>query len=218
MSRARSWTHPDTGEEYWFDVHDSQALEWQLELLSDVLEEELDDLLDSQISQSEAIFRLNEWSELIPPEGLRKKRPKPPREPAVCRICPGEGWICEGRVDKHHFVPKWIMLELEEYEKYAPRPKCTIQTCLHIHKFLHKRHGNGQSKSIAKYLTDEEKAMAHHLIAALRQERPHIYALIAEGDKTSYEWQLIHDWRRGMFDVEGQGKEPFPRWQRRISQ
>jgi len=84
------------------------------------------------------------------------------------------------------------------------------------HRWLHMRTEEG-SKSIAPYLDKNEKALAHHLIGTLRQERPRIYALLAGGDKNSYEWQLVQDWRRGLFDVRGEGKDPFPRWQLRNS-
>jgi hypothetical protein len=33
----------------------------------------------------------------------------------------------------------------------------------------------------------------------LKEERPVLFDLIAHGDKTSYEWQLIHDWQEGTF-------------------
>ncbi len=109
------------------------------------------------------------------------------------------------------------MLELADYIDYAPRTYCTIPACVGWHRFLHLRKNGNGSKSIAPYLTDAEKEIANHLIASLRQERPKVYSLIAAGDRSSYEWQLVQDWRRGLFDVTGQGKQdPFPRWRVRL--
>lgn len=218
MSRARDWTDPTTGERHWFDAHGIPSVR-ELEVLADAEGLDIDDVLDAQLSSKEVLFRLNKLADRIPEEGLNRiKRRQEQGEPQICAICPVEGWGCQGRLTKHHFVPKWVMLELPNYEAYAPRSLCTIPVCLGAHKFLHKRYGNGGSKSIAKYLGDTEKALAHQLIAELRQERPKIYALLAGGDKSSYEWQLIHDWRRGLFDVQGIGKEPFPRWRVRARQ
>jgi hypothetical protein len=219
MSRARDWTHPETQEVHWFDVH-GQASIRELELLSEIEDIDLDDLLDANLSSREVLFRLNKASELIPPAGLtqdKKRREHKVQEPPTCVICSAEGWKCEGRMTRHHFVPKWIMLELSEYEKWAPRSLCTVWVCAGAHRFLHMRYANGTSKSVAKYLGDEEKRMAHMLMSAFREERPRIYALIAGGDRTSYEWQLVQDYRRGIFDVDGIGREPFPRWKARIN-
>jgi len=218
MSRARDWTHPQTHQVHWFDVH-GQATISELELLAEIEDIDLDDLLDANLSSREVLFRLNKYSDLIPEAGLKqdkRRRERGPQEPPVCTICSVEGWQCQGRMTRHHFVPKWIMLELNEYERYAPRSVCTIWVCAGAHRFLHVR-GDGASKSIVKYLGDEEKKMAHKLISLFREERPRIYALIAGGDKTSYEWQLIHDWRRGSFDVNGVGHKPFPRWKARTN-
>jgi len=216
MSRARHWTHPETGETHWFNVYEQQATTEQVELLAEVEEISVDDLLDANLSSREVIFRLNKFSDLIPEAGLRQKaRREHPQEPPTCVICSVEGWECQGRMTRHHFVPKWMMLELKDYEEYAPRTQCTVWVCASAHRYLHLRYANGASKSIAKYLQDHEKQLAHHLIAAFRDERPRIYALIAGGDRTSYEWQLVQDWRRGLFDVAGVGKAPFPRWKQR---
>ncbi len=178
----------------------------ELEVLADAEDIDLDDLFDGNLSSREVVYRLNALSDLIPEAGLTKiKRRQEQNEPEPCRICPVLGRECEGRMTRHHF--------------YAPRRICTIPACAGSHRFLHSRYReNGDSKSVAPFLDKNEKVLAHHLIATLRQERPKIYALLAGGDKTSYEWQLVHDWRRGLFDVAGEGKEPFPRWQLRNSQ
>lgn len=217
ISRARHWTHPDTNQIHWFNVYGA-ATNRELELLAEIEDLDIDDLLDASLSSREVLFRLNKHSNLIPPAGLERVEKRQERranyvEP-VCRICSVEGWQCDGRMTRHHFVPRWIMVELSDYQKYAPRSGCTMWICMGSHRFLHRR-GNGASKSVAKYLDKGEKALAHHLIASLREERPKIYSLIASGDKTSYEWQLIRDWRRGLFDANGEGHKPFPRWQLR---
>lgn len=216
MSRARDWQNPVTGSVHWFDAHGIPSVR-ELEVLADAEGLDIDDVLDAQLSSKEVLFRLNKLTDKIPEAGLnRVKRRQEQGEPAVCAICSIEGWECEGRLTKHHFVPRWIMLELSEYEVYAPRNICTTPICLGAHKFLHKRYGNGGTKSIAKYLDDTQKALVHELVTMLRQERPKIYALLAHGDTSSYEGQLIRDFRRGLFDVCGEGKaDPFPRWKLR---
>ena len=219
MSRARDWTHPETKQVHWFDVH-GQATVDDLELLAEAEGIDLDDVLDANLSKSEILFRLNRTSNLIPPAGLtqdKRRKDNRPQVPPTCAICSVEGWQCEGRMTRHHFVNKWIMLELTDYEKYAPRSNCCVWVCAASHRFLHARNDDVASKSIAKYLGDREKKIAHTLISSFREERPRIYALIAGGDKTSYEWQLVQDYRRGLFDVNGVGKEPFPRWKARTN-
>ncbi len=219
MSRARDWTHPITGKLYWFDAYDSEATVEQLEALAEMEDADIDDLLDERLSTRAVLYRLNDSSGLIPYEIIAEKRARAQSAPRVlvCRLH-GEEGECEGSITRHHFVPRWLMLELPNYAEYAPRTYCTIPACVGWHRFLHLRNNGRGSKSIASYLTDAEKEIANHLVASLRQERPHIYALIAEGDRTSYEWQLIHDWRRGLFDVRDQGKDPFPRWRIRATE
>lgn len=219
MSRARDWTHPITGEVFWFDAYDSEATVEQLEVLAEMEDAEIDDLLDERLSTRAVLYRLNHNSGLIPHEIIERKKARvlSTQRPLICRYH-GEEGECEGAITRHHFVPRWLMLELPEYIEYAPRSYCTIPACVGWHRFLHLRQQNGHkgSKSIAPYLTDDEKRLVHEMIATLRQERPKLYSLIAGGDRTSYEWQLIHDWRRGLFDVEGQGKDAFPRWRVRL--
>jgi hypothetical protein len=175
---------------------------------------DIDDLLDERLSTRAVLWRLNHNSGLIPHAIIEQKKARAlsTQRPLVCRNHDDPD-DCEGSITRHHFVPRWLMLELPDYIDYAPRSYCTIPACVGWHRFLHLRHNGNGSKSIAPYLTDAEKEIANHLVATLRQERPKLYALIAAGDRTSYEWQLVQDWRRGLFDVPGQKqREPFPRW------
>jgi hypothetical protein len=217
MSRARDWTHPITGEVYWFDAYEGEATVEQLEVLAEMEDVDIDDLLDERLSTKAVLYRLNHNSGLIPHEIIAEKRARAQSAPRllVCRYH-GEDGECEGAITRHHFVPRWLMLELADYINYAPRTYCTIPACVGWHRFLHLRNNGNGSKSIAPYLTDAEKEIAHQLIAELRQERPKVYSLIAAGDRSSYEWQLVQDWRRGLFDVAGQGQDPFPRWRMRL--
>lgn len=212
ISRARDWTHPITGETVWFDSYDTEATVRQIEILAEMEGSDIDDLLDERLSTKAVLFRLNDNSGLIPRDiiEIKKARVQVTQTIMVCRYHGEEG--CEGRLTRHHFVPRWLMLEISEYTRFAPRARCTIPACVGWHRDLHKR-SNGTSKSIAPYLTDSEKKIAHHIVGMLRQERPKIYALLAAGDRNSYEHQLIQDWRRGLFDVIGEEKKSFPRWQ-----
>ena len=219
LSRARDWVHPITNVTYWFDAYDSEATVEQLEALAEMEDADIDDLLDERLSTKAVLYRINDAVDLIPHEVIEEKRARAQSAPRilVCRFH-GEDGECEGAITRHHFVPRWLMLELPEemYGEYAPRTYCTIPACVGWHRFLHLRNNGNGSKSIAPYLTDAEKEIANHLIAALRQERPKVYSLIAAGDRTSYEWQLVQDWRRGLFDVTGQEQQPFPRWRMRL--
>lgn len=201
MSRARDWTHPVTGRVYWFDAYGEATVE-QIEVLAEMEGVEVDDLLDERLSTRAVLYRLNHNSGLIPHEIIAQKRGGPGKykyKAPVCRFHP-DPTECEGVITKHHFVPRWLMLELRDYVDYAPRSYCTIPACVGIHRFLHKREG-GASKSVASALTDDEKNLAEHLIRSLKAERPSLYNLIAQGDRTSYEWQLIHDYETGRFRV-----------------
>jgi len=217
MSRARDWTHPITGRLYWFDAYENEATVKQLEALAEMEDADIDDLLDERLSTRAVLYRLNDASDLIPHEIIEQKRARALSTQRVleCRYH-GEDGECEGAITRHHFVPRWLMLELPDYIDYAPRTYCTIPACVGWHRFLHLRTPDVKSKSIAPYLTDAEKGITHEMIATLRQERPKVYSLLAGGDRNSYEWQLIQDWRRGLFDVKGQGQDSFPRWRVRL--
>lgn len=199
MSRARDWTHPITGEVIWFDAYDSQATVDQIELLAEMEGADIDDLLDERLSTRAVLYRLNHNSGLIPHEIIeaKKARVQATQQPLVCRYHedPEE---CEGIITRHHFVPRWLMLELPDYLNYAPRSYCTIPACAGWHRSLHLRDGNS-NKSIVPYLTEAERDIADHLIESLKEVRPVVFDLIAHGDRNSYEWQLIHDWQEGEF-------------------
>jgi hypothetical protein len=203
MSRARDWTHPITGEILWFDAHDSEATVKQLEVLAEMEDADIDDLLDERLSVRAVLYRLNHNSGLIPHEIIEQKRARvqSTQRPLVCRYHDDPD-DCEGAITRHHFVPRWLMLELPDYINYAPRAYCTIPACVGWHRFLHIRDGNS-NKSIAPYLTEAEGDIADHLIESLKDVRPVLFDLIAHGDKTSYEWQLIHDWQEGKFSHAG---------------
>jgi len=194
MSRARDWTHPETGQLHWFDVH-SMATDGQLELLADVEGLDIDDLIDSNLSSREVLYRLNQFSNLIPSEVLERKRAR--RELSrIVPVCRLKGDDCEGRMTRHHFIPRWAMLALENYGRYSPRSYCTIPLCMHHHRYFHIR--DDQDKSIASLLSDEERKLAGHLLRSLKRERPAIYELMAGGEGT-YEYQLVRDFQLGHF-------------------
>lgn len=200
MSRARDWQHPITGETYWFDAHESEATVEQLELLAEQEDIEIDDLLDARLSTRAVLYRLNHSSGLIPLDIVERKKARAleNQRPLVCRYH-NDPEECEGSITRHHFVPRWLMLELPDYINYAPRSYCTIPACVGWHRFLHRRESSSGNKSIAPYLSDAERDIADHLIESLKEVRPVLFDLIASGDGNSYEWQLIHDWQEGKF-------------------
>jgi len=204
MSRARDWTHPVTGEVLWFDAYDSQATVEQIEVLAEMEDADIDDILDERLSTRAVLYRLNHNSGLIPHEIIEQKRARSllTQKPLVCRYHddPKE---CEGVITRHHFVPRWLMLELPDYLSYAPRTYCTIPACTGWHRFLHLRDGDS-NKSIAPYLTEAESDIADHLIESLKEVRPVLFDLIAQGDNNSYEWWLIHDWQEGRFSHQSE--------------
>ena len=57
---------------------------------------------------------------------------------------------------------------------------------------------------IAPYLTEAESDIADHLIESLKEVRPVLFDLIAQGDNNSYEWWLIHDWQEGRFSHQSE--------------
>ena len=204
MSRARSINHD--GEIFWFDtnVNGAPAKPNQLELLAAVENIEIDDLLDEGLNQGAVIERLRIGLDqgVIPVEVVERQRAR--REAAqtqrVCRAHPGnEG--CEGRITRHHFVTKWLMKELENYQSYARRDRCTIPLCVGFHRDLHMR--NTSDKSIVEYMTDEERHFAHKMLSELEEQHPKIIALARAGDpEVSYEARLIRDYDEGKFAVE----------------
>lgn len=209
MSRARSINH--NGEEFWFDtsINGAPAKPTQLELLAAVENIDLDDLLDEGLNQGAVIERLrlglNQGAEpgfVIPAEIVERHRAR--REAAqtqrVCRAHPNNEQ-CEGRITRHHFVTKWLMKELENYQSYARRDRCTIPLCVGFHRDLHMRQAD--NKSIIEYLTDEERHFAHKMLSELEEQHPKIIGLARAGDpEVSYEARLVRDYDEGKFAVE----------------
>jgi hypothetical protein len=210
MSRARSIHF--NGEKHWFDtsINGAPAKPNHLELLAAVENIEIDDLLDEGLNQGEVIDRLRcslgqGGTIVIPAEIVERQRQR--REQAqtnrICRAHPGnEG--CEGRITRHHFVTKWLMLELENYDSYSRRDKCTIPLCVGFHRDLHMRNSN-TDKSIVRYLNDEDRQWAHKMLSELEEQHPKIIKLMRKGDPAvSYEAQLIRDYDAGLFDPSAQ--------------
>lgn len=206
MSRARPIEFG--GEIYWFDRHmgSEKATAWQLELLAAVEGVPLDDLLDEGLTQKHVLDRLRETLDQgkIPDdvlERMQRAREEALIEPA-CRICTAFGWECEGRITRHHFIPRWMMLQLENYTAYAARTRCTIPACVGRHRDLHLRGDEDTPKSIAQFLTDDERAFAQKMLTEFRNQHPAVFDLIAGGDEGTYEYQLIRDFQRGEFRTQ----------------
>lgn len=198
MSRARPFQ--DGLDTIWFDNR-APATAKHLELLADREEVDLDDILEENLSQRQVLYRLHKADNLIPENILeirRARRENASEEPA-CRICTPKGEVCEGRITRHHFVPKWLMRELEHYNRYAARSKCTIPICVGRHRDLHFRGESSSDKSIIPYLTDREKDLAEKMLRELKDERPAIFDLLSGGDANAYEAQLIEDFQKGKF-------------------
>lgn len=208
MSRARSISI--NGEKNWYDTKRNSHLATpaQLELLASSEDIEFDDLLEEGLSQGEVIVRLRKilGQGSIPPEILQrqhKSRVEAAKTP-VCRICSNDGLECEGRTTKHHFINKWIMKELENYEAYASRKLCTIPVCVGRHRDLHMRENNG-SKSIYKYLTATERQFAQKMLDEIKEQHPKIFDLAAGGDpEVSYVACLVADYQNGNFSHKGE--------------
>jgi hypothetical protein len=190
------------GEPIWFNTANShkQATDKQLELLAIVENVDLEDLLESAITQAEVLKRLQEafGTNVIPHEVLLKRQKwRNQRSTAPnCRICDKIG-----DSTRHHFVNKWILKELDQYEtKWANRSQNCIPICIDCHRDLHTR--NGPAHSIAKVLTPAEKDFANRALTALSEERPRLIILLGKGDSEVYESRLIKDWFEGLFEVE----------------
>lgn len=199
MSRARYVKI--NGEKYWFDMttNHRKATDKQLELLTTVEDLDLEELLESNVTQGDVLRRLREalgeapipHHVLIKRQKWRKARQTQPK----CRLCQKEG-----DSTKHHFVNKWILKELRGYHaKWSNRRDNCIPLCIDCHRDLHDR--SGPAKSIAHILTDGEKAFASRALEALSEERPKLLILIARGDDSVYEARLVKDWFEGLFEV-----------------
>jgi hypothetical protein len=189
----------------WFDGNrkGEKATAQQLELLAAAENVQLDDLLDGEPRQGEVATRLREalGEGMVPPEVLERRRAakeEAANQPA-CRICSALGTECEGSITRHHFVNRWIMLMLENYASYAPRRVCTIPICVGRHRDLHLRGDTDTPKSIAQFMQPHERAFAQKMLDEFKEQRPHVYDLLAGGDEASYEYQLIRDHQRGLF-------------------
>lgn len=201
MSRARPITI--NGETHWFDKNENnrKASDKQIELLSTVEQVDLEDLLESNITQGEVIRRLriglNEHDPI--PFWVLQKRQKWRKERVTqppCRIC---GKI--GDSTRHHFINKWILKELNHYaQKWSNRRENTIPLCIDCHRDLHYR--NNGPVSIVRFLTPREKQYADRALSALAEERPKLLILLAKGDDSVYESLLIKEWLQNKFAEE----------------
>lgn len=208
MSRARPIGQDEDGEPLlWIDrrLDGNVATPGQMELLAAACNLDLDDLFDERPTQREVVERLREaFGEDRVPAWVKEHRAQLRALRALeppCRLC--------GRVGdstRHHFVNKWIMLELSNYKQVADRRLCTVPVCVDCHRWIHLR--NDGERSIARQfgkawwviLTDEERRFTSLLIERLRRERPDIFALLEEGDRSVYEACLVQDWLAGEFD------------------
>ena len=183
----------------WFNYKNAVATVEQLEFLADLTGEPIDDILDAGLSQREVADRLFAHDGLIPAHVLeaRRRAKAAARRAPACRWCDLYGLRCEGRITRHHYVPRWLMLQLENYEAYAPRRICAIPICLSRHRDLHLR--DDSPKSIVACLNQRERAFAQRMIDELQEQHPKVYDLIASGDEYTYEGTLFSDYLSGAF-------------------
>lgn len=195
MSRAKEYRYD--GGSIWFDYRDVATPE-QLELLADLSNEPIDDLLDAGLMQKEVARRLFAMDGLVPEHVLeaRRKRVQDQKNAPACRWCSLHDLTCEGRSTRHHYVPRWMMLLLENYQAYAARSRCCIPICLSRHRDLHLRIDT--PKSIVGCLNEREKAFAEKMLTELREQHSVIFDLILGGEGT-YESQLLQDFMAGKF-------------------
>lgn len=197
MSRARPIIIDD--DIVWFDRKKNhiKATADQLEFLASAEDIEIDDLLDEGLIQAEVMERLKDalGQNGTPPE-IAERRELKRKERQVqpeCQIC---GAI--GNSTRHHFVNKWMMKELGNYDAYAHRSKCTIPVCVECHRDLHWR--DDQDKSIVPYLNEQQLKIAASMIEDLHQEHPKIFDLLNNGEDIVYESRLIHDYLEGRLE------------------
>lgn len=211
MSRARPLHLPDDlhplfeedqafdGKRYWLDVsrNGELASSRQLELLSAVEDVDLDDLLDSVVTQGEVVKRLREalGQGPVPPEVLERQRAwrEARKAQPECRNCRKIG-----NSTRHHFVPKWLLKELEAYQqRWSDRSRNCIPLCTDCHKGLHQR--DDVEKSIVELLSANERTFVDAALSELANEHPKLLLLLARGDGEVYETRLIRDWIEGRF-------------------
>lgn len=182
-----------------------KATTTQLELLAAVEDIPLDDLLDEGLNQGQVRNRLTEiiHADIVPAEVVERRRlaKLAAAQQPECRICTAMGWDCDGSITRHHFVPRWMMLLLENYTAYAARIRCTIPVCVGRHRDLHLRGDRDTPKSIAQFLTYDERKFAQKMLDELKSEHPYVFDLIAGGDDSTYEAQLVNDYIKGRFRV-----------------
>lgn len=175
----------------------------QLELLAAAENTPVDDLLDEGLNQGQIRHRLVNilHADIIPAEVLERRRAAKiaAQTQPECRICSTQGWECDGSITRHHFVPRWMMLLLENYASYASRSKCTIPVCMGRHRDLHLRSDQETPKSIAGVLTDDERKFAQKMLTEFKEQHPFVFDLILAGDDSTYEAQLVHDYSVGRF-------------------
>jgi hypothetical protein len=191
----------------WFDRHlaSHKATSEQLELLSAAENIPLDDLLDEGLVQKEVAIRLRTalGEGVIPQEVMERRRAAKQlasMQPE-CRICSAFDWECDGSITRHHFIPRWMMLLLENYQSYAARSKCCIPICVGRHRDLHLRGDAETPKSIAQFLNNNERKFAQKLLDEIREQHPKIFDLISGGDESTYEYVLLRDYQLGRFST-----------------
>jgi hypothetical protein len=176
----------------------------QLGLLAAAENVLIDDLLDAGLRQGEVMKRLAEAlkPDIIPAEVLerrRQAREEAARQPK-CRICSVLGTECEGEITRHHFLPRWLMLKLDNYISYASRSKCTIPICIGRHRDLHLPGDTDTPKSIGRFMTDDERQFCQKMMEELMDEHPFVFDWIRGGDREwAYETQLFADFDHGVF-------------------
>jgi hypothetical protein len=204
MSRARPITFPD-GTQLWFDQNQSgqKATSTQLAWLAAAEDTPIDSLLDEGLSQGAVLFRLRQAIEpgAIPLDIIerRRKAREEARKQPECRICTALDRECDGDITRHHFVPRWMMLELENYVSYAARSKCTIPICIGRHRDLHIDDDKETPKSIAQFMTDDERKFAQRMLEELEWQHPAMFKFIRQGGKGTYEQQLLADFDADLF-------------------
>lgn len=208
MSRARPIGIRSDGEPaLWVDtdLNGCRASTKQIEYLAALEDVEIDDLLDEGLTQREAVERLRSiLGEGGIPADVEARRQQQRVERSVrppCRLC--------GKLEdstRHHFLPKYLMRELSNYVDWADRRKCTVYVCRDCHDWLHDRKSG--EKSIASMrqpdgepvLDPQHRRMISQMIEQLRRERPVLFDLMANGDRSVYEACLVQDWLLGRFD------------------
>lgn len=165
----------------------------------------LDDLLEEGLTQGEVRRRMTDifHGDVIPPEVMERKRAlkEAAKLQPSCRICATLGSDCEGFITRHHFVPRWMMLKLENYQAYAARSRCTIPICIGRHRDLHLDGDTDTPKSIAQFMTVTERQFAQKMLDELyEQVGPSTRNWLDMGATgREYDTQLIQDYHAGDF-------------------